>query len=95
MSIVLIGGHDRMQEEYRSIGSRNGHRLKVFTQMPARFDKNIGDPDAIVLFTNTASHKMVLTAIREAKKKKIPVFRCHTSSGTSLDETLKSMIATA
>lgn len=95
MSIVLIGGHDRMHEEYKTIGCKHGHRLKVFTQMTARFDKNIGSPDAIVLFTNTVSHKMLLAAVKEAKRKNIPVIRCHTSSGTSLDETLKQLAHTA
>ncbi|MFZ5989039.1 MAG: DUF2325 domain-containing protein [Bacillota bacterium] len=91
MSIVLVGGHERMQDEYREIGDKHGHRIKVFTHMPARFSKSIGLPDAIVLFTNTVSHKMVLTAVREAKKKKIPVMRCHTSSGNSLEEALKQL----
>lgn len=93
MSIVLVGGHDRMQDEYKTIGDKHGHKIKVFTQMPARFDKSIGMPDAIVLFTSTVSHKMVHTAIKEAKKKRIPVMRCHTSSSNSLEETLKKLPA--
>lgn len=80
-----------MHDEYKIIADRHGHRIKVFTQMPPRFDKSIGEPDAIVLFTSTVSHKMVLTAVREAKKKKIPLIRCHTSSSNSLDETLKQL----
>lgn len=91
MSIVLVGGHDRMHDEYKGIGGKFGHRIKVFTQMPARFDKAIGEPDVIVLFTNTVSHKMVITAVKEAKRKKIPLLRCHTSSCNSLEETLKSL----
>jgi hypothetical protein len=91
MSIVLVGGHDRMQEEYKEICSNRGHRVKVYTQMPARFDKVIGNPDSIVLFTSTVSHKMMLTAIREAKKKNINVVRSHSSSASSLLELLKRM----
>ncbi len=91
MSIVLVGGHERMEDEFKVIGYKHGHRIKVFTQMPPRFDKIIGAPDAIVLFTSTVSHKMVLTALKEAKKKKIPVVRCHTSSGNSFEETLKQL----
>lgn len=91
MSIVLVGGHDRMHDEYKAIGGKHGHRIKVFTQMPPRFNKSIGEPDVIVLFTSTVSHKMVLTAVKEAKKKNIPVIRCGTSSGNSLEETLKQL----
>lgn len=91
MSIVLVGGHDRMQEEYKQICSKRGHRVKIYTQMPARFDKVIGNPDSIVLFTSTVSHKMILTALREAKRKNINVVRSHSSSATSLEELLKKM----
>ena len=95
MSIVLVGGHDRMQDEYRSIADKHGHRIKVFTQMPARFNKSIGVPDAIILLTSTVSHKMVLAAVKEAKRKKIPVVRCHTSSGSSLEDTLLKLTVEA
>jgi len=91
MSIVLVGGHDRMHDEYKGIGNKYGHKIKVFTQMPARFDKSIGKPDVIVLFTGTVSHKMVKTAVKEAKKKNIPVVRCHVSSGNSLEETINNL----
>ncbi len=91
MSIVLVGGHDRMQEEYKQICSKRGHRVKIYTQMPARFDKVIGNPDSIVLFTSTVSHKMILTALREAKRKNINVVRSHSSSATSLEELLKKI----
>lgn len=30
--------------------------------------KSLGTPDLMVLFTNTVSHKMVLSAVNEAKK---------------------------
>lgn len=85
MSIVLVGGHDRMHDEYKGICAKHGYQVKVYTQMPARFDKMIGNPDGIVLFTGTASHKMVYTAVKEAKRKNIPVMRCHNSSGASLN----------
>lgn len=91
MSIILIGGHDRMHEMYRSIGDKHGHRMKVFTQMPAKFEKVIGSPDGMVLFTNTVSHKMVKAAMKEAKKKNIPVIRCHTSSANSLENSIKML----
>ena len=91
MSIVLVGGHDRMHSEYIGICSKRGHNVKVFTQMPARFEKAIGNPDGIVLFTGTVSHPMIQTAVKEAKRKKIPILRCHNSSATSLDVLLQQL----
>lgn len=89
MSIVLVGGHDRMHDAYKGICSKRGHRVKVYTQLPARFDKMIGTPDGIVLFTSTVSHKMIHIAVKEAKRKNIPIVRCHNSSGNSLDNILE------
>lgn len=91
MCIVLVGGHDRMHSEYKDIGKEQGYKMKIFTQMPSNFIKSIGEPDAVVLFTNTVSHKMAITTVKETKRKNIPLFRCHTSSGSSLRETLMQL----
>jgi hypothetical protein len=64
---VLVGGHDRMHDEYKEICTRRGHYVKVYTQMPARFDKAIGNPDGIVLFTGTVSHNMIRMAVKGQK----------------------------
>lgn len=36
MRIVLIGGHDRMYQEYKGIGVKQGCNLKVYTQKNCR-----------------------------------------------------------
>ena len=59
MSIVIIGGHDRMVRQYRTICKEHNCKAKIFTQMPSCLNKKIGNPDLVVLFTNTVSHKMV------------------------------------
>jgi len=88
MRIVLIGGHDRMHQEYKGICARKGHCVKVYTQKPVEFEKVIGNPDWIVLFTGTVSHQMANVAVKVAKNKNIPLIRSHSSSGTSLGEVL-------
>ena len=35
--------------------------------------KKLGCPDLMILFTNTVSHKMVNSALQEAKKNNIPI----------------------
>ncbi len=91
MSIILVGGHDRMHSVYKDTFSKMGHKVKIFTQMPAHFNKKIGKPDVILLFTKTVSHKMVITAMKEAKRKNIPVLRCHNSSTHSLWQSIKKL----
>ena len=91
MSVVIIGGHDRMVYQYKKICKDYKCKVKVFTQMSAQLRNQIGQPDLIVLFTNTVSHKMVRCAVTEAEKNNTEVVRCHTSSGTALDEILQKV----
>lgn len=84
MSVVVVGGHDRMVSQYKKIGKEFHCKMKVFTQMSANMSNQIGKPDVVVLFTNTVSHKMVSCAVQEAEKCKAQIIRCHTSSGNAL-----------
>jgi hypothetical protein len=88
MSILLIGGLDRMHGDYKHVGSKRGHDVKVYTQLPTRFEKVMGEPDGIVLFTGTVSHAMVKTATKLAKSKNIPIIRSHSSSLSALEREL-------
>ena len=93
MSVVIIGGHDRMVCNYKNICKQHKCKAKIFTQMPGDFKKRIGNPDLCVLFTNTVSHKMVKCAVEEAKRSKADVVRCHSSSGSALKQILEEYCA--
>lgn len=58
MSVVIVGGHDRMVSQYKKICKEHKCKAKVFTQMSANLSSQIGSPDLVILFTNTVSHKM-------------------------------------
>ena len=47
MSVVIIGGHDRMVCQYKKICRQFNCKAKVFTQMSANLSKQIGSPDLI------------------------------------------------
>ena len=49
MSIVIIGGHDRMVRQYETICKKHNCKAKIFTQMPSCLNKKIGNPDLVVL----------------------------------------------
>ncbi len=93
MSVVIVGGHDRMVRQYMQICKNYKCKAKVFTQMSASLDKQMGTPDLFILFTSTVSHKMVKTAVDEAKRRNVEVVRCHTSSGTAFENILKEYVA--
>lgn len=88
MSIVIVGGHDRMVCQYKKICKQFNYKAKVFTHMSADINKQMGKPDLFVLFTNTVSHKMVKCAMDEAKRSNAKVIRCHTSSSAALTNIL-------
>ena len=88
MSIVIVGGNERMVCQYE-----DRCKAKVFAKEKGAMKKKIGAPDLMILFTGTVSHKMVNCAVEEAKKKSIPVCRCHTSSASALESILREYCA--
>ena len=89
MSVVIVGGNERMYQQYKEICKSFGYKAKVFAKMPADFKKKIGSPDLMILFTGTVSHKMVCSAVQEACRRQACVIRCHSSSGSALKQILK------
>ena len=78
-----------MVAQYKKICKTYNCKAKVFTQMSASLDKQIGRPDLLILFTNTVSHKMVRCVLDEVDENRTDIVRCHTSSGTALAEILE------
>lgn len=89
MSVVIVGGHDRMVSQYKEICKNYNCRAKVFTQMSGNLKDMIGSPDLLILFTNTVSHKMVRCAVNEAEKCHADIVRCHISSKAALNKILE------
>lgn len=47
MSIVIVGGNDRMAIRYQHICKSFNFGSEVFTQMPADFENKLGAPDIV------------------------------------------------
>ena len=89
MSVVIIGGHERMESQYHKICKQHNCKSKVFTKKSGRMADQIGTPDIMILFTNTVSHKMVRCVLDEVDENRTDIVRCHTRSGTALAEILE------
>ena len=89
MSVVVVGGNDRMATRYKDICKSYNCKAKVFTQMPSNFEDKIGSPDLVVVFTNTCSHKMVLRVNSKAEKQLFAVEKIHSSSASALKSVLE------
>lgn len=84
MSVVIIGGHERMETQYKQICKKYNCKAKVFTKMKTDLSHKIGNPDLMILFTATASHKMVHCAVAESERTKAKLERSHSSSASAL-----------
>lgn len=90
MSIVIVGGHERLASQYSSICEEYGHSAKVFTKESGKIAKKLGNPDLMILFTSTVSHKMVHSAVQVSQKNHIPIERAHSSSVCSLKSIIEA-----
>ena len=89
MSVVILGGNERMEKTYINICKEYGYKAKIFTKESGSFKKKIGNPDLMIFFTSTVSHKMVDAATKEAKRNNIVVKKVHSSSITALHGVFK------
>lgn len=88
MSVVIVGGNECMIRQYKNLCSNYKCKAKVYPKMSVGL-KNIGEPDLLVLFTDTVSHKMVRCALNEAKGQNVIIARSHSSSMRALREILE------
>ncbi len=68
MSIVLVGGMDRLGEKYHKEAKKQGMRLQIFSQADNNMAGRIKAADAVVIFTNKVSHQARNEAFSAAKK---------------------------
>jgi hypothetical protein len=92
MSIVIIGGNDRMVCRYKDICKEYNCEAKVYTQKKCNLDCLIGNPDLIILFTNPVAHDMVKIAKKKAARNDIALVQAHCSSCNSLRTILNGYV---
>lgn len=83
MSVVIVGGNECMVREYTELCKAYNCKAKVYPKM-CRGLQDLGNPDLLVLFTNTMSHKMLRCALEGAENRNIPVERSHSASKSAL-----------
>lgn len=91
MSIALIGGMDRLGEQYLKEARRLGMELRIFSQSEKNLGTKISNMDAVVIFTNKVSHQARNEALNSAKKRGIPVFMHHACGVCTLRECLNCL----
>ena len=88
MCVVIIGGNECMVRQYKNLCREYRCDAKVYPKQNSSL-KGIGNPDLLVFFTGTVSHKMVRNALSETKGQDVKVVRSHTSSMSALKNILE------
>lgn len=91
MSIVLVGGMDRLGDKYLKEARELGMDLKIFSQGKQNMEKRIKHADALVIFTNMISHQARHDAYGAAKKQGIPVVMHHACGVCTFRECLNCL----
>ena len=90
MSVVIIGGNECMERQYKDLCEEYSCRAKVFTKMSGGLRNKIGSPDLLDLFTSTMSHKMLHCALSETRGGNTVIARSHSSSMAALKNILET-----
>lgn len=89
MSVVIIGGNECMERNYRSICRDFRHEAKVLIKPVGGLKRKMGNPDMVIFFTGAMSHKMLQGAMSELKGQDVIIEHCPTSSASALRRVLK------
>lgn len=84
MSVVILGGNERMERRYMELCRAYSCEAKVFTKQSGGLKNKLGSPDLTIFFTSTMSHKLLQAALSELKSQDTIIERCHTSSLSAL-----------
>lgn len=88
MCVTLIGGMDRLGPEYRAVAEQGGHSLKCISRNERNFQDKIGNPDALIVFTNKVSHEARRKAMQVARARNIPIRLVHACGVSTLRDCL-------
>ena len=88
MSIAIIGGMDRLKNEYQRQAKSLGYKVKFFGRKVPGLGKRVAGVHGIVVFTGMVAHHMVAEVNRAARLNRIPVLHIPTSSAAGLKKTL-------
>ena len=92
MSIALIGGMDRLEQQYLKEAEKLGVELRVFSIAMKDIGAKLKHSEAVVIFTNKVSHRARNAAMNAAKAHHIPVFIHHACGVCTLRECLKCIM---
>lgn len=95
MSVVILGGNECMERQYKELCKEYQCRAKIFIKPVGGLKNKLGNPDLTVFFTNTMSHKMLRSALCELKGTKTVIAHSKSASMSALRGILEEHVANA
>ena len=89
MSVVILGGNECMERNYKNLCREYRHDAKVMIKPTGGVKRKMGNPDMVIFFTGAMSHKMLQGALTELKGQNVIIERCPTSSLSALRRVLE------
>ena len=69
MSVIILGGNECMERQYKDLCKEYKCRAKVFIKPSGSLRNKLGNPDLMICFTGALSHKVLKCAQSEIKGK--------------------------
>lgn len=95
MSVVILGGNECMERQYKDLCREYQCTAKVFIKPASGLKNRLGSPDLTVFFTNTMSHKMLRSAMSELKGTNTIIAHSRSSSMSALRSILEEHVGHA
>ena len=100
MSVVILGGNECMVRKYKDLCRSYQCSAKVISKMGGTLKNRLGNPDLLVMFTDTISHKILLirfnqrravqNALNETRGQDTVIIRSRSSSMSALGNILET-----
>ena len=87
---MILGGTESLVRQYKDLCRSYRCSAKVIPRMGGTLKGRLGNPNLLVLFTDTISHKMVRNALNETRGQSTMVRRCRSSSLSALRDVLEA-----
>ena len=92
MCATLIGGMDRLKQDYLRTAKQAGVDLKIFTGKESTIAAQLGKSERIIIFTNKVSPQAKNEAMNVARTRNIPVCMLHSCGVSSLRKCLSESV---
>lgn len=89
MSVVILGGNECMERQYRDLCKEYKCRAKIFIKPTGSLKNKLGTPDLMICFTGALSHKVLKCARHEVRGMDIKIEHSRTASMAALRNILE------